>query len=268
MRRGRLVLIVGLVLAGVLAAAVALAVAGGSDDEALLPDLNQASPGELSGRTLSLRDGKSFFLGFESAAGNVGDGPLIIVGSRPSRQQQRMKLVQRIRSEDGSTPNRVVPAELQYVARPTTSTGTCSTSCATSYAARTASSSLARPQDRLLPRRPLRGPTPARTCRAGADLHRGVRPESPGLLRLREGISVGYGDDYDAHLEGQSFDVTGLPAGRYLLVHRVNSGRVLRESDYSNNASSMAFELAWPNGKTNPPRIDVIARCPDTATCG
>ena len=74
-----------------------------------------------------------------------------------------------------------------------------------------------------------------------------------GLLRLREGISVGYGDDYDAHLEGQSFDVTGL-AGRPLPAGAPRQrGRVLRETDYSNNASSMSFELGWPNGKKSPP---------------
>ncbi len=88
-----------------------------------------------------------------------------------------------------------------------------------------------------------------------------------GLLRLLEGISVGYGDDYDAHLEGQSFDITGLDAGRYLLVHRVNADRVLRETDYSNNASSMSFELGWPNGKKSSPSIRVLRRCDNAATC-
>ena len=32
-------------------------------------------------------------------------------------------------------------------------------------------------------------------------------------------VSVGYGDDYRAYLEGQSIDVTGLRAGHYQLVH-------------------------------------------------
>jgi hypothetical protein len=90
----------------------------------------------------------------------------------------------------------------------------------------------------------------------------------PDLLSLRSGISVGYGDNYAPNLEGQEFDVTGLPAGRYLLVHRVNPERVLRESDYSDNVSSMLFELSWPRGRSQSPSVDVIERCPDTAACG
>ncbi len=89
----------------------------------------------------------------------------------------------------------------------------------------------------------------------------------PDLLKLREGISVGWGDDYKPHLEGQEFDITGLAPGRYVLVHRVNPERVLIESDYGDNTSSMAFDLGWPRGMSAPPRIDVVARCPDKASC-
>jgi hypothetical protein len=52
-----------------------------------------------------------------------------------------------------------------------------------------------------------------------------------------------------------------------VLVHRVNPTRALRESDYTDNASSLAFDLTWPHGRKLPPRIDVVARCPDKATC-
>ena len=51
--------------------------------------------------------------------------------------------------------------------------------------------------------------------------------ERPGLWGVREGISVGYGDDYDANLEGQYLRLSGLRAGRYLLVHRANADRRL-----------------------------------------
>ena len=268
MRRGRLVVIAGLVLAAVLVAAVALAVAGGSDNEQLLPDLDQAAPGELSGRTLSLRDGNAFFLGFESAAGNVGEGPLIIDGSRANRRQQRMTLVQRIRRPDGSTQTVPVSARLQYVR--SSDHEHWHMLDFMRYELRRANGKIVAPDrktgfclgDRYEVQLQLgrAEPEPVFTEECGRN--------RPGLIRLREGISVGYGDDYDAHLEGQAFDVTDLPAGRYLLVHRVNSGRVLQETDYSNNASSMAFGLSWPGGKDSPPRIDVIARCPDAATCG
>jgi hypothetical protein len=65
----------------------------------------------------------------------------------------------------------------------------------------------------------------------------------PRLARLVQGISVGYGDDYVPELEGQSIDVSGLPAGRYLLVHRANPARTLLESSYANNEASIWIEL-------------------------
>ena len=42
--------------------------------------------------------------------------------------------------------------------------------------------------------------------------HFGCGKNKPDALGVKR-ISVGYGDDYDAHLEGQEFEITGLPAG-------------------------------------------------------
>ena len=86
----------------------------------------------------------------------------------------------------------------------------------------------------------------------------------PDRLRLVEGISVGYGDDYRAKLEGQSVRLTGLAADRYVLVHRVNVSRRLRETDYSNNASSLLLRLHWRAGA---PRLRVLRLCPDSERC-
>lgn len=83
----------------------------------------------------------------------------------------------------------------------------------------------------------------------------------PGARKLREGISPGFGDDYVAEREGQSIDVTDLPPGRYVLVHRANPDRALRESSYANNAASASIEL---RGR----RVRVLARCPGSASCG
>jgi len=87
----------------------------------------------------------------------------------------------------------------------------------------------------------------------------------PGRLTMREGISMGYGDDYSAFLEGQDLPLNGLPAGRYLLVHRVNADGGLRELSYANNAASVLLDLRWQNGQ---PSLRIIDRCPDTADCG
>jgi hypothetical protein len=77
---------------------------------------------------------------------------------------------------------------------------------------------------------------------------------------VRQGISPGFGDDYVPLKEGQSIDVTGL-RGRFVLVHRVNPDRVLRERSYENNAASVLLELG--DG-----RATVLRRCPARAACG
>jgi hypothetical protein len=87
----------------------------------------------------------------------------------------------------------------------------------------------------------------------------------PRLLEIAEGISPGYGDDYVPRLEGQYVEITGLPAGRYVLVHRANPGRTLEESDYGNNAASVLLELSRPAGEI--PTIRVLARCPASERC-
>jgi hypothetical protein len=99
-------------------------------------------------------------------------------------------------------------------------------------------------------------PEPVYTSRCGL--------EDTTLLELTEGISVGYGDDYQANLEGQSLRVTGLRGGRYVLVHRVNARRLLRESDYSNNAASLLIRLRWRDGR---PAVRILESCPRTAVC-
>jgi glucose/arabinose dehydrogenase len=99
-------------------------------------------------------------------------------------------------------------------------------------------------------------PSPVYTSRCGLG--------DPGLLGIREGISVGYGDDYKATLEGQYLPLTGLPAGRYVLVHEVNADRRLRELDYGNNAASLLVQLRWRQGE---PWVRVLKSCPGTDRC-
>jgi hypothetical protein len=268
MRRGSLLTLAGaVILAGVVAAVVLMENGSSQATTDLLPNLDEAAPDELSGRSDLLATPRRFYLGFESAAGNVGKGPLVIDGSRPSRRASTMGLVQRIQRSDGTRRTVKIPARLRYVTSPTHSHWHLLAFMR--YELRTATGERVR-RDRKtgfclgdrysLPTRLPDAPMRARfTDECGR-----TRPD---LLAIREGISVGFGDNYKPHLEGQEFDVTTLPAGRYVLVHRVNPQRLLRESDYTDNASSMAFDLSWPRGRDLPPRIDVVARCPDRASC-
>ena len=106
-------------------------------------------------------------------------------------------------------------------------------------------------------RKPPAAPaTPIFTSRCGLG--------EPGLLGIQEGISVGYGDDYAANLEGQYLPLGGLRAGRYVLVHTVNVNRRLRESDYSNNSASLLLALRRRGGG---PQVQLLRVCPDSARC-
>jgi Lysyl oxidase len=84
----------------------------------------------------------------------------------------------------------------------------------------------------------------------------------PDLRAVKEGISVGYSDNYLPALEGQYIDITGLRPGRYVLVHRVNPDRHLREETYANNAASVLLAI---DGSGAPPRI--LEKCPASARC-
>lgn len=268
MRRRRLLALAAVAATGVVAVGlVAARLGGGGETVDLLPDLDQAEPGELRGRTEETPAGPRFFLGFESAAGNAGDGPLALVARRVAPGDEEMSLVQEIGRSDGSVRAVPLPATLRYVRSPTHAHWHLLGFMR--YELRGAGGVEIR--DRKT------GFCLGDRYRLGLELSRAQRRpvfteecgrSRPDLRELRVGISVGWGDDYAPHLEGQEFDVTDLAAGRYLLVHRVNPGRVLVESDYRDNVASLAFALAWPEGRSRPPRVDVIARCPGTAVCG
>ena len=89
----------------------------------------------------------------------------------------------------------------------------------------------------------------------------------PDARRVVQGTSVGYVDRYPASFHGQELDLTGLSAGRYVLVHRANPSRAMRELTYSDDAASVLLELAWPNGSASAPRVTVLRRCEASERC-
>jgi hypothetical protein len=103
-------------------------------------------------------------------------------------------------------------------------------------------------------RHPLAGAQPPRFRPGGCGLF------EPRLLSVKEGTSVGYVDIYPPEFHGQWIDVTGLPAGRYVLVHRVNPAYALRERSYTNDAASALVELRKGS-------VRVLKRCPGSERC-
>jgi hypothetical protein len=229
----------------------------------LLPDLDQAPPAAIS---LVEQNGRERLV-FLSAVENAGPGPLLVSGSRRNQDQSEMTAAQRIRKTDGSTTTRPLRARLRFVVSEThrhwhllgferyelhtldgeqvgrdRKTGFC-------LGDRYDAHATAR-----LPGEPPRAVWTQECGRGQSE-----------RLRVEEGLSPGYGDDYVPLLEGQYLDVTIFPAGRYVLVHRVNADRDIREASYSNNAASALLELRRDDGKAT---VRVLRTCPNTARCG
>jgi hypothetical protein len=231
-----------------------------------LPDLDQATPSGLTITRTASSDRLVYVLGFRSAVRNLGDGALVIAAHRPAPGTATMTADQLI-ARDGSPPEVVSEAgRLRYVVSP--DHRHWHLIGFDRYGLRRAGSSAAAVRDRksgfclgdryrVTTRTPPAAPAePRYTSRCGL--------AAPGLLGLQEGISVGYGDDYPANLEGQYLRLSGLPAGRYVLVHRVNGNRRLRELDYGNNAASLLLQLRWRAGV---PMVRILKRCPETGGC-
>jgi glucose/arabinose dehydrogenase len=252
------------VLALVMSAA-ALVVAGRASQAAggpeRLPDLVQVTPTDL----VITHTRATYLLGFRSAVSNLGDGPLIINGHRPGAQAGTMAADQVIERE--GAPVEVAPdtGELRYVVSPdhrhwhllgferyelrrAGQTAAAAADHKTGFCLGDRYASAQRP--------PSAPSGPVYTSRCGLG--------EPQLLGIEEGISVGYGDDYKANLEGQYLRLTGLPAGRYVLVHQVNADRRLHELDYTNNAASLLLELRWRHRQ---PMVRIVRECPGTDRC-
>ena len=254
-----LAVLVGLALGG---AGVALLQDPRSED--LLPDLDQSAPAALS----IVRAGESYRLTFLSAVDNLGRGPLLVEGQRPSTDAGSMTVRQVLRRTDGSERSIPVPVRMRYVQAETHSHW--HVLGFERYELRAADGTELLASDRktgfcLGDRYDANSETRLENEPDRAVWTRECGRGGKGLLAVSEGISPGYGDDYVPRLEGQYVDVTDVRPGRYLLVHRVNPERALRESNYENNAASLLLTLR--RGKDGAPLAKVVARCPASDRC-
>jgi serine protease len=252
---------------GVATAAVVL-VAGGSANAGTsavreqLPDLDQETPYGLNVTAAAGR----YWLGFGSAVRNVGRGPLLIDGYRPDTVSPTMTADQTIERDDGSTDVRAGVGRLQFVTSPDHRHWHYLRF--DRYQLRRAGSTKVLLRDQktgfcLGDRYRATGVSlahaaPEKVYRTNCGLN------ETQLLDVHEGISVGWGDDYKPFLEGQDLPLTGLRAGRYVLVHRVNSDHHLRELSYKNNAASVLLDLRWQQGA---PSLKVLRSCPNSGRC-
>ena len=246
-------------------ATIGLALLDQDEPEELLPDLDQALP---SGLTV-VQIGDTYRLTFASAVDNVGRGPLLVEGSRASRSDETMTVRQALRAEDGSSRMRPTGDVMRYVRSETHEhwhlLGFAS------YELRGATDGELVSPDRKTGFCLGDRYDTLKDTRIEGEPEQAVWTEEcgrdePGLLEVDEGISPGYGDDYVPRLEGQYVELGRVPAGRYVLVHRANPDGTLEESDYANNAASVLLAVQRTAGEI--PTIRVLARCPDTDSCG
>jgi hypothetical protein len=231
-----------------------------------LPDLDQAAPSGLTVTRAGNGARAVYRLGFASAVDNVGDGPLVIRARRRSADTASM-MADQVIQRDGAPAQLVEGAgRLRYVVSPDHrhwhllgfDRYELRRAGRTAPVVRDHKSGFCLGDRYAVSGRAPRAapPEPVYTRRCGLG--------QPGRLAIQEGISVGYGDNYKANLEGQYLRLSGLRAGRFVLVHRVNADRGLRELDYRNNAASLLLELRWSRGE---PLVRVLRVCPRTDRC-
>ncbi|NUT95631.1 MAG: lysyl oxidase [Saccharothrix sp.] len=231
-------------------------------------------------------------LRFTTSADNVGDGPLVIYARRSAadpvmRARQAFQSgVDRAIPDSYETAQRDLPATVYYEPAAThehwhlldfehfmlrTPDGSTVTGdrkngfcLGDRYATRDARDLPARPHDQSSPEGQLAMFLRENMCKR----------RDPAAVDVKQGISVGSGDDYDYEVDFQWLELTHVPSGVYDVVNVVNADRALAEKSYDNNASSLAISLEWPGGATNPPavitappRVKVLRSCPGEIRC-
>lgn len=230
----------------------------------LLPDLEQRAP---TGLVVVAGESGGYRLGFDSAVENLGRGPLHIRGARPAATGP-MRADQLVELRGGGVRVTRAVGRLRY--EPHTPHFHWHLQPFVRYELHRAPGFELVVRDRktgfcLIDRYGLAS---RRAPRAAPPRFVGdCATRRPDARRVEEGTSVGYVDRYPALFHGQDVDLTGLRAGLYVLVHRANPDRTMRESRYSNDAASLLLRLTWPQGRRAAPSVAVLRRCEASERC-
>jgi dipeptidyl aminopeptidase/acylaminoacyl peptidase len=225
----------------------------------LLPDLDPREPTDLSVITGGGRE----LLGFDSAVDSIGRGPMWLRGRRTSVRTPLMEARQIVNLTTGGVRTYRRVGSMRYTFSPTHIHWHILDFVR--YELRRASDFRLVTRDYktgfclgdhygVAGRRRVPPPRFNGNCGQG-------RPE---LLEVEQGNSVGYSDKYPSYYHGQYVELTRAPAGLYVLVHRANPRRMLHESNYANNASSVLIRLTRTGGR---PAIRVLRSCARTDRC-
>lgn len=243
----------------------------------LLPDLVQEPPSDVKVQENPEQPG-DFQIGFSSIVGNVGDGPLEVHGVGPGSGQD-MTAYQVVTMSDASKVQ--LPDSIGHVHYETDPTHNhWHFQPFDDYQLRSLDGSQVWSDQKegfcLVNSLPAPGFTgvPGNssefTIGSTTDGTFFCHQGHPEATEITEGISVGWADEYTPFRGGQDVDITGVPAGRYYLVHQVNTNHSIQElhsDDWANNVASAQVELSWPNGMSALPAVKVLSTCLATATC-
>lgn len=225
----------------------------------LLPDLDPREPTDLSVITGGGRE----LLGFDSAVDSIGRGPMWLRGRRTSVRTPLMEARQIVNLTGGGVRTYRRVGSMRYTFSPAHIHWHILDFVR--YELRRASDFRLVVRDYktgfclgdhygVAGRRRVPPPRFNGNCGQGR----------PDLLEVEQGNSVGYSDKYPSYYHGQYVELTRARAGLYVLVHRANPRRQLRESNYANNASSVLIRLTRANGRA---AIRVLRVCPGTDRC-
>jgi len=220
------------------------------------PDLVMAAPSHLTAQRT--RTGRTF-LRMENRIVNVGTGPVELIAQRSGPREMTAQQV--IIDAAGGHQRFATGAQVAYTSVPTRGGDYWKLVDAARFELWTElpdgrRGALARigPKLRycLRDRRRLFAPgalggTPARRV-YGACNQEAAKQE------VTLGTSVGWADVYPADYPGNVIDVTGVPAGCYVVVHRADPGGRIIEADEANNVSAKVVRLPFHPGAQGCPR--------------
>jgi hypothetical protein len=235
----------------------------------LLPDLVQLSPSDIR---VQLDPGGSgdFQLGFSSQVGNIGLGPFEVQGHREL-------------SETDMTARQVIQGQVE---QPVIGTVHYESDLPNhdhwhfqpfdTYELRRASdSALVAPDQkegfclidgsRVPSSFPLASPAAPQFWTY--DPNTFCKKHDSAATDIDEGLSVGWMDTYTPFRGGQDVVVTGVPAGRYYVVHQVNKNGAIQELNPDNDVATATVDLSWPSGPDALPKVVVLKTCLASATC-
>jgi hypothetical protein len=209
-----------------------------------------ADPGFPAVRQVSIGGATHQLLVFDSGFKNSGPGPVLVWGHRANTATADMKADQYIKLKNGSYALRRNVGVLRYIYP----FGIGLPHLHWHYLGAEVYALYAAGHFGQFRRSHKQG-----FCMADPDFANYCGYKQTTELTQIEGMFPHTADYYGALVEGQDIDITGLRAGKYVLVNWLDSQCQLEEKTYADNAASTAFTLTYPAGSAGVPTITVGA---------